>query len=210
MRSIGLTSMSSPRLKLVLCGDVAIGKTCLVRALLGEPYRGDEYMSTLTPQLTLTQPFDRMNSVVAYQIWDIPGQEAYAKIFSSTFRDADVVLICHRMHYLQAPDEVDADIERWTKAASDQTDCVFIGVGMKADAVSAEKRTALSTHALNHLCLNGPLTNWFLTSAKTGEGIDILANYLLNELPFRQMLRPKAAPGVSLDGPRAGGRAQCC
>jgi small GTP-binding protein len=202
--------MSSPRLKLVLCGDVAIGKTCLVKALIGEPYRGDEYMSTLTPQLTLTQPFDRMNSLVAYQIWDMPGQESYAKVFSSTFRDADVVLICHRMHYLRAPDDVDADITRWMETVADQTDCIFIGVGMKADSVSAEMRTALSSHALTHLCLNGRLTNWFLTSAKTGEGIDNLANYLLNELPRRQVLHPKAAPGISLDGPRAGGGAQCC
>ncbi|EAY18997.1 small GTP-binding protein, putative [Trichomonas vaginalis G3] len=78
-------------LKVITVGEVSIGKTCLIRALIGEPFNENEG-TTITCDFSLKR-VDYEGDTIEFKYWDTAGQEKFAKLNQHYIRDADVVLL---------------------------------------------------------------------------------------------------------------------
>ena len=113
-----------PLLKVIVLGDVSVGKSALLRRF----HRGD---FDPTPEMTLG-PCDFPTKTVggvALQLWDTYGQERFIDVFSgAVYRGADVCLLVFDTHSTMMK------LERWLLPLLQLSPmCVVIVVGTKAD-----------------------------------------------------------------------------
>jgi small GTP-binding protein len=178
-------SEASKAWKLVISGDVAVGKTTLIRALTGETFSENQYAPTVTLDTFTQTAISSTNSMISYHLWDIPGNERYVEANSVLFHGTDVLLICHAMPNFSAASDAATEIQRWLQIAQAHTDpCVVIGVGTKCDLVSGDVESQIARQCMK-LCDDGIIHQWYSTSCKEGIGIDPLLTYLLDEVPTR-------------------------
>lgn len=105
------TSLTTPTLKVVLLGDLGVGKTCLrsqfVHHIFTNAYKatiGGDYLTTtiqLPPKTDETTPSDETSSMneplerVNLQIWDTAGQERFNSKSQAFYRGTDVCVLCY-------------------------------------------------------------------------------------------------------------------
>ena len=78
-------------LKLILVGDSGVGKSCLLKAFMGDPFRA-VYTSTIGVDFEI-KPLLLHNRTVNLQIWDTAGQERFRTITTSYYRSADAIML---------------------------------------------------------------------------------------------------------------------
>ena len=78
-------------LKLILVGDSGVGKSCLLKAFMGDPFKG-VYTSTIGVDFEI-KPLTVNNRTVNLQIWDTAGQERFRTITTSYYRNADAIML---------------------------------------------------------------------------------------------------------------------
>ena len=147
-------------IKVVLVGDSGVGKTSIAQRLVC-----GEYSETHIP--TIGACFlDLTINDRAVSLWDTAGQEQYASVTVSYFRNVSIALAVYDM---SQPKTVDG-ANRWANRVLDYSpDALIIVVGNKKDiAVSGVSYT--SERCLPHIEV----------SAKTGYGIADL-HYLLSD-----------------------------
>ena len=81
--------------KIVLCGDMGVGKTCIVRSFVE-----GKFSSTNTPKPTLSGIFSTKTELVSganvtFEIWDTAGQERYRTMQPMYYRKAKAALIVY-------------------------------------------------------------------------------------------------------------------
>ena len=165
-----LKEHSIPRLKITMCGEAGVGKTTFTQRIARGQFCEN---SPSTIGVDYHQEYVDINgSAVQLQLQDTAGQERFALVVSSYFRDADAVVIffdsCDKKSYIMAAS--------WRKRVTDENPgAVCMLVATKGDLY--EKKHAKSddwlarmkpeTHAVELECQWG----YFLTSAKTGNNV---------------------------------------
>lgn len=98
--------MDIPTLKVVLLGDLGVGKTCMrsqfVHHIFTSAYKatiGGDYLTTsveveITDQETLSNDV-RDKRLVNLQIWDTAGQERFNSISQAYYRGTDIVILIY-------------------------------------------------------------------------------------------------------------------
>ncbi|EFA86502.1 Rho GTPase [Heterostelium album PN500] len=79
------------RVKLVVVGDGAVGKTCLLISYARNEFPV-EYVPTVFENYTATTK--RGNEDIKIHLWDTAGQEEYDRLRPLSYPGADVVLLC--------------------------------------------------------------------------------------------------------------------
>jgi len=79
------------RVKLVIVGDGAVGKTCLLICYAQNDFPVD-YVPTVFENYTATRK--RGNEDIKIHLWDTAGQEEYDRLRPLSYPGADVVLLC--------------------------------------------------------------------------------------------------------------------
>jgi len=79
------------RIKLVVVGDGAVGKTCLLISYAKKKFP-QEYVPTVFENFTA--PMKRGNDSILLHLWDTAGQEEYDRLRPLSYPGADVVLLC--------------------------------------------------------------------------------------------------------------------
>ncbi|KAK5584315.1 hypothetical protein RB653_005923 [Dictyostelium firmibasis] len=79
------------RVKLVVVGDGAVGKTCLLICYAQNDFPVD-YVPTVFENYTATRK--RGNEDIKVHLWDTAGQEEYDRLRPLSYPGADVVLLC--------------------------------------------------------------------------------------------------------------------
>jgi len=80
------------RKKLVVVGDGATGKTCMLIRFAEDKFT-EEYIPTIFENRAVKINVD--GNELELTLWDTAGQEAYEVIRPLAYKDADVVLICY-------------------------------------------------------------------------------------------------------------------
>lgn len=78
-------------LKIILIGDSGVGKSCLLKSFMGDPFKGT-YTSTIGVDFEI-KPVQIDGKTVNLQIWDTAGQERFRTITTSYYRSADAILL---------------------------------------------------------------------------------------------------------------------
>jgi len=121
--------------KLVLLGDTAVGKSCLVVRFVRDEYF--EYQEPTIGAAFLTQTVALDDSTVKFEIWDTAGQERYRSLAPMYYRGAAAAVV---VYDITNPDSF-TGAKSWVKELQRRGDpnVVIALAGNKADLESRRK-----------------------------------------------------------------------
>jgi len=172
------------RIKILMLGDVGVGKTALVKRWTGNEFCGD-HIGTCGVDYT-TKNVTVGNQQVHVQIWDTAGQERFHVITHSYYAGAHGIVLVY--------DVETAASERicyWLKSIRDHVDpsrrIKAIVCCNKIDLLP-EKHLEDSGQVLSgRLCAAPEGFPLFLTSAKTGSGVDVAFSSIIRSILCEQL-----------------------
>ncbi|CAL5379945.1 unnamed protein product [Camellia sinensis] len=126
--------------KLLLIGDSAVGKSCLLLRFADDSYV-DSYISTIGVDFTLVflvwlqkiRTVELHGKTIKLQIWDTAGQERFRTITSSYYRGAHGIIIVYDVTDMESFNNVKQWLNEIDRYAND-TVCKLL-VGNKCDLV---------------------------------------------------------------------------
>jgi len=151
-------------LKIIMVGDSGVGKSCLLKAFMGEPF-DKNYTSTIGVDFEI-KPVSINERQVNLQIWDTAGQERFRTITTSYYRSSDAILLIFDVSEKQTFKNCEAWLEDVRLYAKDKVDILLLG--NKADLVS--KRVVDYKTAKEFADKHGML--YMETSAKQNVNVD--------------------------------------
>ena len=100
--------MAAIRKKLVIVGDGACGKTCLLIV-----FSKDEFPEVYVPTVfeNYVADIEVDGKTVELALWDTAGQEDYDRLRPLSYPDTDVILMCFS---IDSPDSLENIPEKWT------------------------------------------------------------------------------------------------
>jgi len=170
--------MSSSRVhhfKLVLLGDTAVGKSCLVVRFVRDEFF--EFQEPTIGAAFLTQTVALDDSTVKFEIWDTAGQERYRSLAPMYYRGAAAAII---VYDITNPDSF-TGAKSWVKELQRRGDpnVVIALAGNKADLES--RRKVEFEEANSYAEENGILH--LETSAKNANNVKALFVEIAKKLP---------------------------
>ncbi len=153
--------------KICLLGDIAVGKTSLVRRFVYNRF-DDKYLSTIGVRVSRkTIMVPRAPDVVQLiiMLWDLAGSEEFDRVRASYLRGAHgALLVCD----LTRPDTLERLREYMDQARTSNAAVQMMLLGNKSDLIDEQR---VSLECLGDVA-NSLALPWHLTSAKTGEGVE--------------------------------------
>ena len=101
------SKMSYIKLKLVIVGDGACGKTCLLMVFRNDEFPPD-YVPTVFENYVKELTVDDKN--IELELYDTAGQEDYDRLRPLSYPGSDVILVCYSV---DSPNSCDNVKERW-------------------------------------------------------------------------------------------------
>lgn len=167
--------MAAIRKKLVIVGDGACGKTCLLIVFSKDQFP-EVYVPTVFENYVADIEVDGRQVELA--LWDTAGQEDYDRLRPLSYPDTDVILMCFS---IDSPDSLENIPEKWTPEVRHFCPNVpIILVGNKKDLRSDEntKRELLKMNQAplkndegKRMAENISAVTYLECSAKTKEGV---------------------------------------
>lgn len=165
--------------KIVLLGDPSVGKTSMIRKFVYDIF-DDKYISTLgmkvtNKKLTLENPNNSHSIKMNLMIWDLMGQKDFKIFHESTFKGANGgIIVCD----LTRKETLD-NIPGWISSLFNVTGNIpIILIGNKNDLVNQKKFEFNDLEDIARICK----ATAYLTSAKTGDNIEIVFSKLGEEI----------------------------
>ena len=167
--------MAAPRKKLVIVGDGACGKTCLLST-----FSKDEFPEVHVPTVFETDVADIEvdGTLVELALWDTAGQEDYDRLRPLSYPDTDVILMCFS---IDNPDSLANIPEKWAPEVRHFCPNVpIILAGNKKDLrndentkreLSKTKQEPVKSEEGSFICERIKAYAYLECSAKTREGV---------------------------------------
>ena len=167
--------MAALRKKLVIVGDGACGKTCLLTT-----FSKDEFPEVHVPTVFETDVADIEvdGTLVELALWDTAGQEDYDRLRPLSYPNSDVILMCFS---IDNPDSFANIPEKWTPEVRHFCPNVpIILVGNKKDLrnddntkkeLSKMKQEPVKSEEGSLMCERIKAYTYLECSAKTREGV---------------------------------------
>jgi small GTP-binding protein len=197
-----------PPAKVVVLGDMNVGKTCLISRFVND-FFPDVPVNTIRDAHYPT-PVNSLGTQVILDIWDTPGQEEYASCSTALLRDAICCVICYdaatQPRSATAPssyDQVQVFADRYRDIGLDSG---FVVVSAnKCDRMDPQQQAEEADRMQAQQ--NGFWLRSFLTSAKTGEGVKELFGFVAQKVLERPVIRATTDRGRLQEQESQGG---CC
>jgi small GTP-binding protein len=196
--------------KVVFLGDAGVGKTSLLVRFVDNSW--DRIMDPTIGQTFLKSTIQVDNEDVTLHLWDTPGSERYASANIITIRDADCCIIVYDVSDPESKsyELIPSIIDRYRSACGALGTFVVI-VGNKCDSIGSNLQDA-ELQRLEDAHTEFRLKS-FLTSAKTGEGVESLFSYIASALLLKASTRMvhQTAPTIDLTkGKQKKDQGGCC
>ena len=187
--------------KVIILGDGAVGKTSLIRRFVVDKF-SDEYITTIGTKTTkkdLSLQVDGKEWSLSLLVWDVLGQKGYTQVQTSALQGAKGVILVYDVSRPETRGSlVDYWIPRVWKVVGRLPMVIFANKADLATDPEAEK-AQLQTMGELYQCTA------YLTSAKTGEGVEEAFQALGRELVLAGEAGPKAMKDVLVAGDEENG-----
>ena len=182
-----MSRLKQQRLKLIIAGDFAVGKTSLVKRFMGQDF-SPSYKATMGVECFTKSYRDEESNLIDLSIWDLSGQTLYRDVAISYAKESDLVILVFDV----TRQETFNNIKGWHKTIYDviaensrkySAPCMIIGNKIDLD----DKRTV---KLLEGVALAGSLKALYIeTSAKTGKNVDKAFNsFILKYIRISKLL----------------------
>eukprot|EP00924_Labyrinthula_sp_SR-Ha-C_P011228 maker-scaffold_48-snap-gene-1.39-mRNA-1 protein AED:0.23 eAED:0.23 QI:99/1/1/1/1/1/6/167/200 len=178
----------SKKLKLVVVGDGAVGKTCLILSF-ADPIKYREYLETYEPTVldtfVITVGFKK-NQSLELELWDTAGQEGFKEVRKLSYPGTDGFMVCFGSDQEKSLNNVQnvwlpeilkdgkmRDIKGVEKASS------FVVVGTKADLLKDKDEREYVKKRAKDVTTHMGGSDFVLCSSITGEGLQDAFKYLI-------------------------------
>ncbi|MBN2003374.1 MAG: metallophosphoesterase [Anaerolineae bacterium] len=176
--------------KVVLVGESSVGKSGLGIRIAESQFRatesthGAQFWHIPLPPQALSNRFSIPNVRVELTLWDLAGQPEYHLIHQLFLDDTDVALL---LFDCSDPSDPFRGVPYWAKVLRKQAPpfTLKLLVSSRSDVspVTVDRKTI--QRFLNRYDLDG----YFVTSAKTGEGVSPLMRHVLQGIPWEKLPR---------------------
>ena len=103
------TSYQINKQKLILIGDVAVGKTSIINSFLGQKF-SDEYEPSIGVDF-FSKTIKYKDKAIKLQIWDSAGQEKFKSLIPNYIRGASLVILVYDISNKKSFDNLNSWIE---------------------------------------------------------------------------------------------------
>ncbi|XP_028987530.1 ras-related protein Rab-36 [Betta splendens] len=152
--------------KVVVVGDVNVGKTCLINRFCKDVFERD-YKATIGVDFEIER-FQICGAPFSLQIWDTAGQEKFKCIASAYYRGAQVIITVFDMADIKSLDHT----RQWLEEAMRENEpgsCFVFLVGTKNDLLPSEERQRTEKDGVR-IAAEMHAEFWAV-SAKSGENV---------------------------------------
>ncbi|UCE38174.1 MAG: GTP-binding protein [Thermoplasmata archaeon] len=171
------------RRKICLLGDAAVGKTSLIRRYVEDKF-DDKYVVTLGTKVTMREqviqdPNSNQPMNMTLMIWDILGQREYKRLQTSFYRGANGALVVVDITRKETLDS----LHGWILSLFNSVGKVPILILLNKNDLT--EQTAIKSEDMDD-AIKKYETSYLLTSAKTGENVDLAFKKMSEMLLFRE------------------------
>ena len=123
--------------KLVVVGDMGVGKTCIITRFLKGTFNSNELTTDGASYASKTIEIPELNEFITFDIWDTAGQERYKSLTKFFFQGAKMAILVYDITRKESYENMKND---WYKQLKDFADPeIIIGIaGNKSDLYDDE------------------------------------------------------------------------
>jgi small GTP-binding protein len=164
--------------KISVIGDGRVGKTSLIKKFTKGSFQKD-YIKTIGAQFSV---FDKMidGAKIRLFFWDIAGQDDFHFLRNSFFKNSKASIIVFSLEENELGRNSFKNVIQWYKEI--QQYCGKIPVVLFANKVDLVDEKRLDTISIQNLVKDHDILDYYLTSAKTGQGVIEAFNTIINKL----------------------------
>nr|XP_015816998.2 ras-related protein Rab-34 [Nothobranchius furzeri] len=152
--------------KVIVVGDVAVGKTCLISRFCKDAF-DKTYKATIGVDFEMER-FEVLGVPFSLQLWDTAGQERFKCIASTYYRGAQAIIVVFDLSSVNSL----TNARQWLEDAmkeNDPSSVLLFLVGTKKDLSSPEQLAQTEQEAIR---LSEEIkAEYWAVSAKSGDGI---------------------------------------
>ena len=166
------------RFKITVVGDGAVGKTSLIQKFTNDTFK-TEYIKTIGAQFSV---FDKKidGDKIKLLFWDIAGQDDFNFLRPSFFKNSVAAIIVFTLEENELGEVSFKHINNWEKDINDYCgDVPIVLFGNKVDLIDEEK---IDLSEIEKIVEREKYLGYFITSAKTGQGVIEAFNTIIDEL----------------------------
>ncbi|NHJ26105.1 MAG: GTP-binding protein [Candidatus Lokiarchaeota archaeon] len=164
--------------KITIIGDGQVGKTSLIKKFTKGSFRKD-YIKTIGAQFSIHK--DEIDGdIIQLLLWDIAGQDDFNFLRASFFKNSNASIIVYSLEPNKLGEESFSHIQDWDKDIKKY--CGDIPRVIFANKVDLIKEEEIPHDVLKQLVEKNKYLAYYITSAKTGQGVIEAFNTLVRTL----------------------------
>ena len=170
------TSYQINRQKIILIGDVSVGKTSIINCLLGQKF-SDEYEPSIGIDF-FSKNIKYKNKIIKLQIWDSAGQEKFKSLIPNYIRGASLIFLVYDISNKKTFN----NLNNWIDFINSYEQTIIVICGNKIDLELENKREV--SYEEGKKFSDEKKMNFFEISAKTEKNILKMLFSSIASLPF--------------------------
>ncbi|EKE41428.1 hypothetical protein ENUP19_0347G0047 [Entamoeba nuttalli] len=175
-RTLPLSQQLSKGIKIVVLGEMATGKTCILHRWITNEFTNQ----TATVGCAFnTKTITYKNKIIKYEMWDAAGQERYRSLSQIYYRDATVALLVYDITRLETFNAVTDWVAELKQNTSNNV--MIMIVGNKSDLKSSRQVNSTLVNEFIHSSNSNIIGN-IECSAMTGENISVIFDIISDKL----------------------------
>ncbi|MFX0140012.1 MAG: GTP-binding protein [Candidatus Hodarchaeota archaeon] len=166
------------KFKIVVIGDGGVGKTSLIKKFTQGTFEKD-YIKTIGAQFTKLEQ-DINGDKISLVFWDIAGQGSYDFLNPLFYRESRACIIVYSLEENELGNTSFKNIRNWYDELKMR--CGNIPVVLFGNKVDLIEESDLDTSKIQIIIKKLNIFKFYITSAKTGQGVNEAFNFIIEEL----------------------------